>query len=598
MSWLAKDLPASQASSIKKLWLQVVPRSRGADFSTGLRVKTADPLWLLARQWQLGEFRGLDRGSSVAAEVEHSLTSIAQVGWEGAGESVKTRPVEMVVEQMPRALDYRTRVQVGLQFERLVRAALGPRAAARIARLKQSHALVLPEPEVLARQDEATERFLRVVAGRVLDGQALLARGQPPATPNAQDPLGDLTLQLVALRSWFETVCARPKPGAPDAWQPRKLSHAFTASDVGKDAGAATVLAADDYASGDLEWHAYKAVQLGSGADRTAIARPTRIEFGGATVRWWTFEEADLNPAQLFIARTDLSKLLFADVALTFPNDWNRIPLGVPRGALVRTHRLRVRDVFGVWSTLEPANQPSPSLLQRFELFTLSPHEDPNAPGDPSSLLVPAVAGFRVESPALEEVGFVRDEGANLVWGIERVVTNGLGKPVKVADLAGELRRRQQELETGGAGAASPADPNKTAGGESGTGDEPLRYRLAAGAPQGWIPFVPVSSASFFERSHGAIRLRRARMLQSETDDRPLEVNGMTDMLRLQQSHPLLWLNEESVPRGGVTVQVTKQHVRWTHGETYVWVGRKVVTGCGEGASVLRFDVVGTRSSK
>ena len=53
---------------------------------------------------------------------------------------------------------------------------------------------------------------------------------------------------------------------------------------------------------------------------------------------------------------------------------------------------------------------------------------------------------------------------------------------------------------------------------------------------------------------------------------------------------PLLWLEEASVPRSGVRVQLTNQRVRWVDGKTYVWLGRKVLTGRGEGKSGLRFD--------
>jgi hypothetical protein len=34
------------------------PRSRDAEMRTTLQARVYDPLWLLARQWQLGEFQG------------------------------------------------------------------------------------------------------------------------------------------------------------------------------------------------------------------------------------------------------------------------------------------------------------------------------------------------------------------------------------------------------------------------------------------------------------------------------------------------------------------------------------------------------------
>src|ERR1700722_6214212 len=43
------------------------PRPRSDDPSTGLEACTADPLWLFARQWQLGESHGGDPGPPIPA---------------------------------------------------------------------------------------------------------------------------------------------------------------------------------------------------------------------------------------------------------------------------------------------------------------------------------------------------------------------------------------------------------------------------------------------------------------------------------------------------------------------------------------------------
>ena len=53
---------------------------------------------------------------------------------------------------------------------------------------------------------------------------------------------------------------------------------------------------------------------------------------------------------------------------------------------------------------------------------------------------------------------------------------------------------------------------------------------------------------------------------------------------------PLTWINEEAVPRMGVKLQSTMQRARGPDGKTYVWLGRKTLTGRGEGSSGLRFD--------
>src|SRR5262245_6532791 len=48
-------------------WMRLEPRSRDAEMNTSLQARIYDPLWLLARQWQLGEFDGEDNGSPVMA---------------------------------------------------------------------------------------------------------------------------------------------------------------------------------------------------------------------------------------------------------------------------------------------------------------------------------------------------------------------------------------------------------------------------------------------------------------------------------------------------------------------------------------------------
>jgi hypothetical protein len=43
-------------------WTRLEPQSRGRNPSPGLEARMHDPLWLLARQWQFGEFHGEDAG--------------------------------------------------------------------------------------------------------------------------------------------------------------------------------------------------------------------------------------------------------------------------------------------------------------------------------------------------------------------------------------------------------------------------------------------------------------------------------------------------------------------------------------------------------
>ena len=40
------------------LYVRLEPRCRSKDFARGPEARTADPLWMLERQWQTGEFQG------------------------------------------------------------------------------------------------------------------------------------------------------------------------------------------------------------------------------------------------------------------------------------------------------------------------------------------------------------------------------------------------------------------------------------------------------------------------------------------------------------------------------------------------------------
>src|SRR5216683_7264840 len=51
-------------------WTRLEPRTRKPENMTiGLQARVHDPLWFLARQWQLGEFQAEDAGSALSATV-------------------------------------------------------------------------------------------------------------------------------------------------------------------------------------------------------------------------------------------------------------------------------------------------------------------------------------------------------------------------------------------------------------------------------------------------------------------------------------------------------------------------------------------------
>src|ERR687888_2443549 len=92
-------------------WTRLEPQSVTGDPSPGLEARVHDPLWLLCRQWQLGELEGDDAGSPLGVQI--AATSSFFTRWQaGAWDAQETKPVlelgkgrllEPVVEDEPGA---------------------------------------------------------------------------------------------------------------------------------------------------------------------------------------------------------------------------------------------------------------------------------------------------------------------------------------------------------------------------------------------------------------------------------------------------------------------------------------------------------------
>ena len=58
------------------LWSKMQPEPGGDDIGNALRCEIRDGLWLLARQWQLGEFRAEDAGTMATEKHDPFLLSL------------------------------------------------------------------------------------------------------------------------------------------------------------------------------------------------------------------------------------------------------------------------------------------------------------------------------------------------------------------------------------------------------------------------------------------------------------------------------------------------------------------------------------------
>jgi hypothetical protein len=326
---------------------------------------------------------------------------------------------------------------------------------------------------------------------------------------------------------------------------------------------------------------------------------PTEASFAGMpNSRWWEMEDGTIDLGNLKANDTDVAKILVSQFAVKYSNDWLAIPYDLPCGSLTEVEGIVVTDTFGNRTFVEAAHKQNGADWKGWNMFAMSVTADEfdDLEVDHRMFLPPAIVkGY--ESEDVEKVKFIRDEMANMVWGIESVVPDGLGGGMdgyEAASNVAALFAKLEETEAAPVPDSLVLQPG-TAGTENAaeTYKAQIKYMLGNTVSENWIPFIPVHKPA----SNREIRLQRASMPRINKVFEPHAVRPATNILRpgitAQDEQPTpLFINEEEVPRSGAIVKANYQRARWFHGKVITWYGRKKVNGRGEGSSGLRFDLV------
>jgi hypothetical protein len=245
---------------------------------------------------------------------------------------------------------------------------------------------------------------------------------------------------------------------------------------------------------------------------------------------------------------------------------------------------LVVTNTFGERIWIEHAEHAAGQSWRRFALFAVTPRGA--NPIDSSPLLLLPTAPAVQDGFVLEDVLLVRDEIANMVWGIERTVTLRSGAPLSGAT-AGRERRAWHERMLAERLATHPEDRRVV------PPSAPVRYRVASSVPEEWIPFLPAHVPGDTRE----IQLQRGAMprLLDGDPDPPAKVRPQTTLLRpgldVTPKQPY-FVHEEEVPRAGVRVTQRFRRARWHAGKVVVWLAARKLTGRGETSSGLAFDIL------
>jgi hypothetical protein len=555
------------------IWSRLEPHSREDSLERSLRAAVRDPLWLLARQDQLGEFYGTDAGSPVVATtaVEAAPLTSYRPGANGAVTDLAGPPPETHVEREPVTLGLLGSVQLGLYFERSVRVGM-PQADDVLALFRDAYRLP-PLPQHLP--DPAADRFRLAVVGdgpdpapRVTDGEALFRAIANPATDlDMVAPMPALTAPqraaVAPLLSSFRDyrVSLYSEPSGDQAWDGFQLRYEFA---LGCETSREQrTLTGSDFHGGHLDWYSFDLAAgplRGPGQAppnvRDYSFLPTQVRFRGMpSPRWWNFEDGLTDFGDLQPDKVDLAKLLVMEFALLGADDWFQLPLPLEVGSLSSVTTLVLTDNFGERTLIRPTGAQAPDLAQPWRMFTLTGA----TAGDDLLLFAPVLATV-TEGPELERVVFTRDELAALGWAIENSLHGGLDTGVS------GYEAYVQRL-----AANPPPDPLPARGGPG------VAYRLATDVPDNWIPLVPVrTSLRSFVFRRGVMGGPTGRPALART---------------LEPGQPY-YVADEAVPKAGVQVTDAFRLTRSSDGETHLWLARHVEPGRGPGSSGLRFDLV------
>lgn len=587
-------------------------RPRARNFDRALQVEVRDALWMLTRQWQIGEFKGDDAGSPVLSKVWMEKTRLGKFqAADAAPESYDdSLPLETKAEkrripfhagELELALDIR--LFMGRYWTKLLRK--HGFSSELIGDYRKKFPIHEPDP------DEAGDHYYCssqlswrkhvAAASRHIDGKKLyddiLEEEERHAVTVGADPglrpdLTDLGRRFVR---WFNKLICQPEDGANDAWLPPNLEYRFSCS---APAGSAeTVFNADEYYHGHLDWYNFSidpgrrtlgdvaGNEMPEGFDDPIIRSfiPAPVDFDGMPdTRWWSFEEGRTNFGDIKPDTTDLNKLLLMEFGLVYANDWYFVPFTLPAGAIAKVRGMSVRNVFGenTWVTASGAGLDDNP--ERWTMYSLDIAGEDRRLADLSLMIVPSVPKIQ-EGAVIEEVQLARDEVANMVWGIETRVPLPSGDSAPGREAALDTVRHLERLyaEGGEPAGASPPDPAAE-----------LRYRVMSSVPENWIPFI----TTHVEGNNRETQLQRGsmpRIVEGDPEERISKVKPRTNLLRhgLDQAEKAAYfVHEEEILRAGTIVSQSFQRTRWYSGEVFVWLGARKRTGRGEASSQLRFD--------
>lgn len=607
-------------------------RPRSQEFNRSLRAEIRDPAWLLARQWQMKEFKAEDRGSPAFAEVEMAQRAVNRISFSGQAPiayDLKQNPLEAAVESQPVPVGQGLRLQLGQHWRQLLRTLQlqveeFEGYSALFYRNFKLESKKAGDSRVAYAQERTTaevHELLQVAGEHAIDGYKLYLallqtdssklnsvitnakefkslimdlplyknlltlpgfnKDNPGVDLNAAgivNKLNNLSQQFVLTfyRLYFHSA-------ALSGWSVMNMAYGFSLmTETGPK--EPVVLGIDEHPSGDLHWYSVdqQAVAHIAGP-QTAIPivtkrfLPTEIQFPGSpNARWWEFEDRRVDFGALTGDPSDFGRMLLQEFMFLYQNDWFSLPFDVPVGMFCTIKSLKVTDVFGTTYNLQPAgagqikeqDTAGKDIDNDAGRWRLFNQTDLNGSQASPHLFVPPTVVVPLVGKPVEQVGFRREEATNLVWAIEQTIPNGF---MRGMDGNGAAAQVAEYLRVISIPDAQPAGPHYI-------------YQPINQVAENWIPFVLTKYEDVYYLEQAEMQRHITNLAEFDKVVKPL-----TSLILQLPDKPYL-VHEHKIPPSGLCIDSAFRRARWFNGQTILWFGYSQGSALAGGSSGLTFD--------
>lgn len=581
---------------------------RANDVSQSLRASVHDALWMITQQHRTGEFLGTDNGSVLKARLKtkSQLINRYQPGSETPRAYEYTEPLNALVEKVAAQVDTAQRIRMGRYFTKM----LGLRADGNeLNGILSDYKAVYDisgyaSTDYENRSNARANNIRQFVSGELLDGYELYVdiKASNPTitkTPYTATTVAELDAIEQDFLTWFE-ASAFFQNSTDTSWTTARLENQYScAAPQDSTSNADQHVLNSEHQEGDIEWYDFTidgdnnaelTVSTPSDLNDSVAGRdtvvteilngyPSPVYFRGMpSSRWWQFEDQKVDLAAMLVEMKDTFKLMLQEFAVTFSHDWLLLPVNLRVGSVTEVDALVITDTFGVNVVIDSAGTGPSNSWQTWSMFSLN-QDSTNVPQTEAKLFVPPVNDHYELSDEIERTIFVKDEMANLVWGVEETISNDLGEG-QAASAAYDNFMNLLKAENVYDASSDPFTPVDTGA--------LLHYKLVRNMPENWIPFMAVNTINPGSNHQKEIRFRKAKVRRTVDDYLTNDyVSPRTTFL--QQSAPYD-IHEEELLEGNIKLSGRFKRARWWDGSTHVWYNYSKSKSAANYKSGLEFD--------